>query len=65
MATDFLNDYLFITVGGVGAASDLVTEEVVYGEKLPLRLHRYSVLHPSVKSTVTLHSFVQNRRVSD
>jgi ATP-dependent RNA helicase DDX3X len=33
MATDFLHDYLFITVGRVGAASELVTQKVVYAEE--------------------------------
>jgi len=32
MATDFLTDYLFITVGRVGSASELVTQKVVYAE---------------------------------
>lgn len=30
MAVDFLNSYVFITVGRVGSASELVTQEVVY-----------------------------------
>merc|ERR1711943_124293 len=37
MATDFLNDYLFITVGRVGAASELVTQKVVYAQDLAQR----------------------------
>eukprot|EP00931_Biecheleriopsis_adriatica_P115722 TRINITY_DN91487_c0_g1_i1.p1 TRINITY_DN91487_c0_g1~~TRINITY_DN91487_c0_g1_i1.p1 ORF type:complete len:602 (+),score=103.94 TRINITY_DN91487_c0_g1_i1:78-1883(+) len=33
MARDFLEDYLFITVGRVGSASELVTQKVVYAEE--------------------------------
>lgn len=32
MAQDFLNDYVFIVVGKVGSASELVTQEVQYAE---------------------------------
>lgn len=32
MARDFLDDYLFITVGRVGSASDLITQKVIYAE---------------------------------
>ncbi len=34
MARDFLTDYLFITVGRVGSASELVTQKVVYAQDL-------------------------------
>merc|ERR1712151_645595 len=33
MASDFLNDYLFISVGQVGAANELVTQKGVYLEE--------------------------------
>lgn len=34
MAQDFLHDYIFITVGRVGSASELVTQKVVYAEDM-------------------------------
>lgn len=34
MARDFLDDYIFITVGRVGSASELVTQKVVYAEDM-------------------------------
>merc|ERR1719359_2463800 len=34
MAQDFMNDYVFITVGRVGSASELITQKVVYASEL-------------------------------
>lgn len=34
MARDFLHDYLFITVGRVGSASELISQQVVYAGEL-------------------------------
>lgn len=34
MATDFLKDYLFITVGRVGSASELITQKVIYAQDI-------------------------------
>lgn len=34
MAQDFLHEYIFITVGRVGSASELVTQKVVYAEDM-------------------------------
>lgn len=38
MARDFLNDYLFIKVGRVGSASELVTQKVVYADDGPQKV---------------------------
>merc|ERR1719384_283286 len=34
MARDFLNDYVFITVGRVGSANELITQKLVYAAEL-------------------------------
>lgn len=34
MAQDFLNDYVFITVGRVGSASELISQQVVYAGEM-------------------------------
>jgi len=34
MAQDFMNDYVFITVGRVGSASELITQKVMYAAEL-------------------------------
>merc|ERR1719230_2122168 len=34
MTRDFLNDYVFLTIGRVGSASELVTQKVVYAEDM-------------------------------
>eukprot|EP00930_Biecheleria_cincta_P065890 TRINITY_DN517_c0_g2_i1.p1 TRINITY_DN517_c0_g2~~TRINITY_DN517_c0_g2_i1.p1 ORF type:complete len:591 (+),score=119.27 TRINITY_DN517_c0_g2_i1:54-1826(+) len=34
MAADFMNDYVFITVGRVGSASELISQQVVYAGEL-------------------------------
>jgi ATP-dependent RNA helicase DDX3X len=38
MASDFLHDYVFITVGRVGSASELIKQEVVYAGELKQKI---------------------------
>merc|ERR1719265_1795367 len=38
MAQDFLNDYIFITVGRVGSASEMIAQHVVYAGELKAKV---------------------------
>lgn len=40
MAQDFLHDYVFITVGRVGSASELVTQRVVFAGDVKAKVHQ-------------------------
>jgi len=42
MAQDFLHDYVFITVGRVGAASELVKQHVIFAEDVRQKVHALS-----------------------
>jgi ATP-dependent RNA helicase DDX3X len=66
MAKDFLTDYVFITVGRVGSASELVTQEVFYAGDVKQKVH---ALHNVIKAKVTTGGlcvvFVETKRAAD
>jgi len=68
MASDFLNEYLFITVGRVGSASELVTQQVHYAGDVKQKVH---ALDRVVKEHVPPGSgglaviFVETKRAAD
>merc|ERR1719324_1216425 len=66
MAQDFLNDYVFITVGRVGSASELVTQKVVYAGDLKQKSRE---LGKAVKEYVPKDGlavvFVETKRAAD
>jgi len=66
MASDFLQDYVFITVGRVGAASELVAQEVLYAGDLAMKTH---ALERVVKDKCPVGGlaliFVETKRAAD
>lgn len=66
MAKDFLTDYLFITVGRVGSASELVTQQVVYAQDLAQKTRQ---LHKAIQEHVVGDGlavvFVETKRGAD
>jgi len=66
MAADFLHDYIFITVGRVGSASELVTQEVQYAGDVKQKSH---ALNRIIKEKVTPGGlaliFVETKRAAD
>lgn len=66
MARDFLNDYVFITVGRVGSASELITQTVVYAGELKQKCR---ALEQAIKTKLTKDGlavvFVETKRAAD
>jgi len=66
MAQDFLTDYVFIQVGRVGSASELVKQHVVYAGELKQKLRE---LERAIKDHLTKDSlaviFVETKRAAD
>merc|ERR1740139_1499587 len=66
MARDFLNDYVFITVGRVGSASELITQHVQYAGELKSKcraLEKAIADHLPVGSLAVV--FVETKRAAD
>lgn len=66
MAQDFLNDYVFITVGRVGSASELVRQSVVYAGDVRMKVH---ALERAIKEELKPGSlavvFVETKKAAD
>mmetsp|Transcript_124190 Transcript_124190/g.310451 ORF Transcript_124190/g.310451 Transcript_124190/m.310451 type:complete len:630 (-) Transcript_124190:548-2437(-) len=66
MARDFLNDYVFITVGRVGSASELITQTVVYAGELKQKCRQ---LEKAIKDHLPKDGlgvvFVETKRAAD
>jgi ATP-dependent RNA helicase DDX3X len=66
MAQDFLNDYVFITVGRVGSASELISQQVVYSDQMRQKVH---ALERAIKENLTKDGlavvFVETKRSAD
>merc|ERR1712190_462392 len=66
MAQDFLSDYVFITVGRVGSASDLVKQHVVYAGDVRQKVHE---LGRAIKDNLPQGGlaviFVETKRAAD
>jgi len=66
MARDFLNDYLFIKVGRVGSASELVTQKVVYADDGPQKVRALDkVIKDHLPSSGLCVVFVETKRGAD
>merc|ERR1719321_2571806 len=66
MARDFLTDYVFISVGRVGSASELVTQMVVYAGDVKQKVH---ALERAIKEHLPTGGlaviFVETKRAAD
>jgi ATP-dependent RNA helicase DDX3X len=66
MAQDFMDNYVFITVGRVGSASELIKQEVVYAGELRQKVH---ALERAVKDNLPAGGlcviFVETKRAAD
>merc|ERR1719464_1589557 len=66
MARDFLNDYVFITVGRVGSASELIRQEVVYAGEIKGKVR---ALERAIKDNLPKDGlavvFVETKRSAD
>mmetsp|Transcript_124193 Transcript_124193/g.310467 ORF Transcript_124193/g.310467 Transcript_124193/m.310467 type:complete len:294 (-) Transcript_124193:205-1086(-) len=66
MARDFLTDYVFITVGRVGSASELITQSVVYAGDLKGKVR---ALEKAIKDNLPKDGlaviFVETKRAAD
>jgi len=66
MARDFLKDYVFITVGRVGSASELVTQHVVYAGDVKQKVR---ALEKAIRENLTKDGlavvFVETKRSAD
>merc|ERR1719166_752473 len=66
MARDFLNDYVFITVGRVGSASELISQQVVYAGELKQKCR---ALEKAIKDHLPRDGlavvFVETKRAAD
>jgi len=66
MARDFLNDYVFITVGRVGSASELIRQEVVYAGELKQKVR---ALEKAIKDNLPRDGlavvFVETKKAAD
>jgi ATP-dependent RNA helicase DDX3X len=66
MAKDFLYDYVFITVGRVGSASELVTQSVHYAGDVKQKVHALErVLKEHTKQGDLSVIFVETKRAAD
>merc|ERR1719265_1227807 len=66
MAQDFLQDYVFICVGRVGSASELISQHVVYAGELKQKVH---ALERAIKDYLPKDGlavvFVETKRAAD
>jgi len=65
MASDFLHDYIFITVGRVGAASELVTQQVQYAGDLAQKVHALDRVIKEHAALGLAIIFVETKRAAD
>lgn len=66
MAQDFLNDYVFITVGRVGAASELVRQTVVYANDVKTKVRALNkAIDEHRKGDGLCVVFVETKRAAD
>jgi ATP-dependent RNA helicase DDX3X len=65
MAVDFLNDYVFITVGRVGAAAETVTQEVVYAQSVPEKEMHLERQLKSLSNREMAIIFVETKKSAD
>jgi ATP-dependent RNA helicase DDX3X len=66
MARDFLSDYMFITVGRVGSASELVAQKVLYAEDVEQKKHALDkVLKEYLAADGLAVIFVETKRGAD
>jgi len=66
MARDFLNDYVFITVGRVGAASELITQQVVYAGELKQKVRELEkAINTHLPKDGLAIIFVETKRAAD
>mmetsp|Transcript_4546 Transcript_4546/g.10718 ORF Transcript_4546/g.10718 Transcript_4546/m.10718 type:complete len:390 (-) Transcript_4546:311-1480(-) len=66
MAQDFMSDYVFITVGRVGSASELISQQVVYAGELKAKVR---ALEKAIKDNLPKDGlavvFVETKRSAD
>merc|ERR1719473_1351172 len=67
MARDFLSDYVFITIGRVGSASELIQQKVVYAEDGPqkVRALERTIKEHMPEKTGLVVIFVETKRGAD
>merc|ERR1719266_2186551 len=66
MARDFLNDYVFITVGRVGAAAELITQSVVYAGELKAKCRNLEkAINEQLPKGGLAVVFVETKRAAD
>merc|ERR1719230_2014571 len=66
MAKDFLHDYVFITVGRVGSASELVTQTVFYAGDVKQKVHALeNCIKQQMKEGGLAVIFVETKRAAD
>jgi len=66
MAVDFLDDYVFITVGRVGSASETVTQEVFYAGDVKQKVHALDrILREKAPNGQLAIVFVETKRAAD
>merc|ERR1719476_278076 len=66
MASDFLNDYIFITVGRVGSASELITQQVVYAGELKQKCRQLEkAIKEHLPKDFLAVVFVETKRAAD
>lgn len=66
MARDFLHDYIFITVGRVGSASELVTQKVIFAEELSQKVRTLEKILKEYRAPDGLAVvFVETKRGAD
>lgn len=64
LAGDFLNDYIFLTVGRVGEATENVTQKLVWVDEADKRDFLLDLLNASGPESLTL-VFVETKRGAD
>lgn len=52
MASDFLSNYIFLTVGRVGSSTDLIVQRVEYVHEADKRSHLMDLLHAQKENGV-------------
>merc|ERR1711871_343818 len=66
MAQDFLHDYVFITVGRVGSASECVTQKVVYAGDVKQKCRELGkAIKEHVKEDGLAVVFVETKKAAD
>jgi ATP-dependent RNA helicase DDX3X len=65
LASDFLNNYVFLSVGRVGSTSENITQRIINSSELDKKTHLLDILNEERKQNNLTLIFVETKRAAD